>query len=61
MRCYRKWLLERVLIHGWTVKKCAAYLGRPYWKTQADFDRGIAAGDPAGGLSGERDGQMGTK
>jgi hypothetical protein len=37
--CYRKWLLEKVIIECWTTLKCARFLKRPLNKVESDLKR----------------------
>lgn len=36
---YRKWLMTKVLIECWTLRKCAKELGRNYLLVEADFEK----------------------
>ena len=35
---YRKWLMTKVLIECWTLRKCARELGRSYTLVEKDFE-----------------------
>ena len=37
--CYRKWLLEKVLVECWTTLKCAKVLGRSLEKVNEDLKK----------------------
>lgn len=39
--CYRKWLLERVLVDCWSSLKCAKVLGRSVEKINEDLKKFI--------------------
>lgn len=35
---YRRWLMTKVLIECWTLRKCAKVLGRNYSLVESDFN-----------------------
>lgn len=37
--CYKKWLLEKVIIECWTTLKCAKVLGRSVEKINEDLKK----------------------